>query len=166
MRSQASPGLVPLCHAALMSVINCRSEYDSVLGNRQIIHSTLEVHRTSTISPSFSRKPALRGWPDLRLHVNFSQCIPILVSIWILSSYFSLKSVECWARDLRLHKADKGGEFRERVKRECPYEEKISLGQGLGYLQVCKDMFGVANVRQMGIFSPCEHYENNLWLRK
>lgn len=45
-----------------------------------------------------------------------------------------MRSVQCWARDLRLPKADERGTLMERVKRECPYKEKISLGTKLGNL--------------------------------
>lgn len=73
--------------------------------------------------------------------------------VCILSSHFSLGEYRELCEGWRLLKAQEGGAVRKRVRRECSYE--VSLGLGLGYLRVWKDVFGTARIRS--IFSPCEH---------
>lgn len=52
-------------------------------------------------------------------------------------------------KGLRLLKADEGGAVRKRGRRKRPCE--VSLELRLRYLQVCKDMFGIASVRGLSL---------------
>lgn len=85
--------------------------------------------------------------------MNFSQCISIRVfESCTLTFHGGFWSV-CWARELRLHKADEEGAFRGRIKREYPCKEEVSLGQRLGDFHTCKDISGTANAKQRHILS-------------